>query len=223
MDRDPRGTISQQGNVMRIDNAFVEDVVPANRSSNGYLLVSYATAGANRTTSIQNLRLNITRNTVLLDSLGRQIRLSDIRKGMWVNVVFSSAMTRSIPPQSTAFLIVARRDFQTSSSTTTTGRIAMVDPLNEILYTGNPFDVNSQTKYLLSNATITDRSGRPISIRALQPGQRVRITCKFPDFEYSTADNSFSCSTALTLLHILCKGCINNINKPCDIPCFSLS
>ena len=46
MDRDPRGTISQQGNVMRIDNAFVEDVVPANRSSNGYLLVSYATAGA---------------------------------------------------------------------------------------------------------------------------------------------------------------------------------
>ncbi len=157
MDRDPRGTISQQGNVMRIDNAFVEEVVPANRSSNGYLLVSYATAGANRTTSIQNLRLNITRNTVLLDSLGRQIRLSDIRK-------------------STAFLIVARRDFQTSSSTTTTGRIAMVDPVNEILYTGNPFDVNSQTKYLLSNATITDRSGRPISIRALQPGQRVRIT-----------------------------------------------
>lgn len=125
MDRDPRGTISQQGNVMRIDNAFVEEVVPANRSSNGYLLVSYATAGANRTTSIQNLRLNITRNTVLLDSLGRQIRLSDIRKGMWVNVVFSSAMTRSIPPQSTAFLIVARRDFQTSSSTTTTGRVAM--------------------------------------------------------------------------------------------------
>ena len=171
MDRDPRGTISQQGNVMRIDNAFVEEVVPANRSSNGYLLVSYATAGANRTTSIQNLRLNITRNTVLLDSLGRQIR-----KGMWVNVVFSSAMTRSIPPQSTAFLIVARRDFQTSSSTTTTGRVAMVDPVNEILYTGNPFDVNSQTKYLLSNATITDRSGRPISIRALQPGQRVRIT-----------------------------------------------
>ena len=136
MDRDPRGTISQQGNVMRIDNAFVEEVVPANRSSNGYLLVSYATAGANRTTSIQNLRLNITRNTVLLDSLGRQIRLSDIR----------------------------------------TGRVAMVDPDNEILYTGNPFDVNSQTKYLLSNATITDRSGRPISIRALQPGQRVRIT-----------------------------------------------
>lgn len=176
MDRDPRGTISQQGNVMRIDNAFVEEVVPANRSSNGYLLVSYATAGSNRTTSIQNLRLNITRNTVLLDSLGRQIRLSNIRKGMWVNVVFSSAMTRSIPPQSTAFLVVARRDFQTSSSTTTTGRVAMVDPVNEILYTGNPFDVNSQTKYLLSNATITDRSGRPISIRALQPGQRVRIT-----------------------------------------------
>ena len=146
MDRDPRGTISQQGNVMRIDNAFVEEVVPANRSSNGYLLVSYATAGANRTTSIQNLRLNITRNTVLF------------------------------PPQSTAFLIVARRDFQTSSSTTTTGRVAMVDPVNEILYTGNPFDINSQTKYLLSNATITDRSGRPISIRALQPGQRVRIT-----------------------------------------------
>ena len=95
---------------------------------------------------------------------------------MWVNVVFSSAMTRSIPPQSAAFLVVARRDFQSSSSTTTTGRIAMVDPVNEILYTGNPFDINSQTKYLLSNATITDRSGRPINMRALRPGDRVRIT-----------------------------------------------
>lgn len=81
MDRDPRGTISQQGNVMRIDNAFVEEVVPANRSSNGYLLVSYATAGSNRTTSIQNLRLNITRNTVLLDSLGRQITAFRYTKG----------------------------------------------------------------------------------------------------------------------------------------------
>lgn len=176
MDRDPRGTISQQGNVMRIDNAFVEEVVPANRSSNGYLLVSYATAGANRTTSIQNLRLNITRNTVLLDSLGRQIRLSDIRKGMWVNVVFSSAMTRSIPPQSTAFLIVARRDFQTSSSTTTTGRVAMVDPVNEILYTGNPFDVNSQTKYLLSNATITDRSASGHYSRDNGSGSHMQIS-----------------------------------------------
>ena len=152
MDRDPRGTISQQGNVMRIDNAFVEEVVPANRSSNGYLLVSYATAGANRTTSIQNLRLNITRNTVLLDSLGRQIRLSDIRKGMWVNVVFSSAMTRSIPPQSTAFLIVARRDFQTSSSSTTTGRVAMVDPLNEILYTA-PADRSASGHYSRDNGS----------------------------------------------------------------------
>lgn len=176
MNRDPRGTISQQGNVMRIDNAFVEEVVPAGRSSAGYILVSYAAAGANRTTSIQNLRLNITQNTILLDSSGKKIRLSDIRKGMWVNVVFSSAMTRSIPPQSAAFLVVARRDFQSSSSTTTTGRIAMVDPVNEILYTGNPFDINSQTKYLLSNATITDRSGRPINMRALRPGDRVRIT-----------------------------------------------
>ena len=50
MDRDPRGTISQQGNVMRIDNAFVEEVVPANRSSNGYLSF-LCTAGANRITS----------------------------------------------------------------------------------------------------------------------------------------------------------------------------
>ena len=214
MDRDPRGTISQQGNVMRIDNAFVEEVVPANRSSNGYLLVSYATAGANRTTSIQNLRLNITRNTVLLDSLGRQIRLSDIRKGMWVNVVFSSAMTRSIPPQSTAFLIVARRDFQTSSSTTTTGRIAMVDPLNEILYTGNP--------------SLKCHDHRPLRQTDQHPGITAGTTgpdhtCKFPDFEYSTTDNGVSCPTALIFLHILCKGCINNINKPCDIPCFSLS
>ena len=60
-----------------------------------------------------------------------------LQKGMWVNVIFSSRMTRSIPPQSGALLIVVKRGIQTPSSVTT-APVAYVDPANNFLYTGNP-------------------------------------------------------------------------------------
>ena len=41
MNNDPRGTIIQQGNVMRIDNALVEDVFCYDNKI-GHILVSYA-------------------------------------------------------------------------------------------------------------------------------------------------------------------------------------
>ncbi|OYP57947.1 hypothetical protein C8E03_11654 [Lachnotalea glycerini] len=175
MNNDNRGTISQQGNIMRIDNALVEEVSAPNRAT-GYLLVSYAVLKPKGMTSIQLLRLNIGRNTVILNSFGLSMCLCDIRKGMWIDSLFSPIMTRSIPPQSSAFLIVARRELKSSVSVTT-DRIAMVDVNNNFLYTGNPNNINSQIRFALSNSTtISDRNGNPVSLRSLRPGQMVRVT-----------------------------------------------
>lgn len=45
-----------------------------------------------------------------------------------------------------------------------------------LLYTGNPNDINSQVRYVVSNSTFSDPSGRPITLSSLRPSQRVRIT-----------------------------------------------
>lgn len=176
MNQDPRGTISRHGNLLRIDNALVEEVsVSDNNRNTGHMLISYAVHEPRQTTSIQTLRLNINRNTTVLNSLGRRICFCDIREGMWVDTIFSSAMTRSIPPQANAFLVIARNR-RADSSSTTTDRIASVDTENNFLYTGNPNNINSQIRFVISNATtISDRNGRPIRLRSLRPGQMVKI------------------------------------------------
>ena len=175
MNNDPRGTIVQRGSILRIDDAFVDESVCFNNFS-GYLLISYSASNSNHAESIQTLRLNISRNTPVLNSMGQYISLCSIKKGMWVDVVFSSNMTRSIPPQANAFLVISVVP-QASSAVVSTERIAYIDAKNNFLYTGNPNDVNSQKRFVLTGTTsFTDRAGRPISINALRPGQMVKIT-----------------------------------------------
>ena len=147
MNTETRGTLSRRGNISQITNAFVEEVNAFSNTSTGYIIVSYAASPGQQSDNIQMLRLNINRNTVILDSSGQVISLSEIRPQTWINAVFSSAMTRSIPPQANAFLI-----------------------------TGNPNDINSQVRYVVSNSTFSDPSGRPITLSSLRPSQRVRIT-----------------------------------------------
>ena len=55
----------------------------------------------------------------------------------WINAVFSSAMTRSIPPQANAFLIMVQRRRPQIEIATSIGRIASIDAANGFLYTGN--------------------------------------------------------------------------------------
>ena len=176
MNNDPRGTLVQQGNFMRIDNAFVEESSCMN-DNNGFLVVSYAVRGANQTTSIQRIRLNVNRNTAILNSFGQRTSLCRIRRGSWINAIFSSRMTRSNPPQSNALFILVRRPSQNLAPTVTTARVAFVDPVNNLLYTGSPNNINRQTRYVITNSTaIINSSGRQVGIRALRPGQMVRIT-----------------------------------------------
>lgn len=183
MNNDPRGTLIQQGNILRVDNALIEDVFTTSNST-GFIVISYADNSPNQTPTIQRIRLNITRNTVLVNSFGRNMCLCDFHVGMWVNAVFSSFMTRSIPPQTNAFFVMARRTAQPpvlppinpGPPNTTTARIASVDPVNQLIVTGNRNNINSQARFIVNQATtITDRDGRLINLRALRPGQTVRI------------------------------------------------
>lgn len=169
------GTILRPGDIIRANNALVEEAVCFSNAT-GFLLIAYRAAGANRNTSMQRVRLNVDRNTILLDSFGRTISLCRIRAGMRVNAVFSSRMTRSMPPQANAFLITVLRQ-QHQESSVSTGRIAFVDHRNNTVTTGNPNDINDQVRYVVTDTTaILDRMGRPISLRQLRPGQMVRIT-----------------------------------------------
>lgn len=160
---------------MRIGNAFVEESFCGHPSS-GYIIVSYSVPEENDAVSIQNLRLNLNQNTVILNTFGQRICTCCIQEGMWVNAVFSARMTRSLPPQSNALVIIVQRRPQAPSSITT-DRIASVDTANRFLYTGNPNDINSQTRFVITDTTsITNRFGSPIRLNSLRPGQLVQIT-----------------------------------------------
>lgn len=176
MNTETRGTLSRRGNISQITNTFVEEVNAFSNTSTGYIIVSYAASPGQQSDNIQMLRLNINRNTVILDSSCQVISLSEIRPQTWITAVFSSAMTRSIPPQANAFLIMVQKRHPQIEIATSIGRIASIDAANGFLYTGNPNDINSQVRYVVSNSTFSDPSGRPITLSSLRPSQCVRIT-----------------------------------------------
>ena len=86
MDNITRGRLIQQGNLMRINNAFVEEASCVNNSV-GNILISYSVPERNRPDSIQYIRLNLNRNTVILNSFGQSMCICCIQRGMWVNVI----------------------------------------------------------------------------------------------------------------------------------------
>ncbi|MGL6221877.1 MAG: hypothetical protein ACRC36_27885 [Lacrimispora sphenoides] len=168
-----RGTISQVGSILHIENALVEDVFTSN-SRTGYVLVSYAAPGRNEMINIELLQLNVDWDTILINQFGDSISLCTVRKGMWINAEFSAAMTRSIPPQTKAFRIVAF--LQMPAYRTTTDWIVSVDVANGFLVTGNPDDETDQMRFVVSRATeILDQNNNPIRFSSLQPGQLVRV------------------------------------------------
>lgn len=185
------GTIIQQGSVMRINNAFVEDVSCFN-NSNGNILISYSVRARNNINTIQTMQLNLNRGTTVLNSFGQRMCICCIEPGMWVNVVFSARMTRSIPPQANAFLVAVQRNPVQPPRpvppirpvppvrpvpSVTTGRITLIDFDNNFFYTEDPNNRNNQTKFIVTNTTtFTNRFGAPISFNSLWPGQMVRVT-----------------------------------------------
>lgn len=173
-----RNSSNQQGMVLsntiiHVENAIIEEVV-AYTGRTGYVLISFGVTDENNMFSMQEVRLNVGNNTVIMDEGGSSLNLYDLREGMRIDGDFSSAMTRSIPPQSQAYRIVVLQE--DVSVTITTDRVVSVDRNNGFLFTGNFYDMYDQMIFTISNETvILDRKNNIIPLEAIQPGQLVRV------------------------------------------------
>lgn len=86
--------------ITHISNGTIENITTENNAS--FVTISYMERINNRDVP-RTARLAVGRNTTVLDENGNFVPASTLATGMIVNAVVSSAMTRSIPPQTTAF------------------------------------------------------------------------------------------------------------------------
>lgn len=169
----PQGMLSLGGNIISIENATIEEVIADTRRT-GYLLISYEVLDQNNMIYIDQVRLNVGLNTLIENELGVSLSMYDLQKGMQIDAEFSIAMTRSIPPQSNAYRIIVL--LQEPSENVTTDRVISVETDTGFLITGNPYDINDQMKFSVSNNTlILNPNGIPIPLEAIQPGQLVKV------------------------------------------------
>lgn len=82
-----------------ISNAAIEEIFQEQNDT--FVTVSYMTGFKTR----QTVRLVVNPRTIILNTNGIPVPATALRIGMTINASISSAMTRSIPPQTTAFEI----------------------------------------------------------------------------------------------------------------------
>lgn len=161
-----------------MDNAFlaqltgglVEQVESGRNGS--FVLISHAEC--TECDRNQTIRLNVGNNTIILDENGNRIPLTNLRKGMTVNAAFSSATTRSIPPQAAAYFIQVMRS--PANDNITVGRITNIDRQNRSFTTMSDGNVSSVIRFnVADNARIWNIFGRPMNFSGLTLGMRVRV------------------------------------------------
>lgn len=176
MNRDssvPQGMQVQRDTIIHVENAIIEEVA-TNTGNTGYILISFEASDENNRMYMQEVRLNVGDNTIIIDEEGTSLNLYDLNEGMRIDADFSSAMTRSIPPQSSAYRIVVLQE--EASVNITTDRVVSIDTNNGFLLTGNPYDMYDQMIFTISNETvILDEDNEIIPLEAIQPGQLVRV------------------------------------------------
>ncbi|MBP1926472.1 hypothetical protein J2Z76_002341 [Sedimentibacter acidaminivorans] len=161
----------KRNEVIFVQDALIEEIIIDNRT--GFVTISYGVMGERCMVYMQLVTLVVDRDTVIRNQFGQDLSLRDLREGMIVDAEFSSAMTRSIPPQSRAFRITV---IQNDSINITEDRVLSVDINNGFFYTGNAEDMLSQMRFVVNNETrIMDRRGNKIRLRDLRPGQLVRV------------------------------------------------
>ena len=158
--------------VVRISNGIIENV---NRDSRNTLLTVTYNERINNRRRNQTIVLVVNNNTTILDERGRPLPVRELSVGMTINAVTSSAMTRSIPPQSAAFLIrVISRPLP--QDMTTIGRIVDIDRRNRSFTTIQNENPSSIIRFNVpEDAVILNRNGRPMEFSRLTPGMRVRV------------------------------------------------
>ena len=164
---------SWKQNIIRVKNAMIEEIMIDREM--GYLTISYRNMGDTNMTHKGLITLIVHQNTIIQDEFGYTLPLRSLKEGMRINADFSSAMTKSIPPQSRAFrIVVISREMPFIIKV---DRVLKVDAKNNLLYTGSANNVYSQMKFIVTNTTIIlDRRGRRISLRSIRPGQLVKIS-----------------------------------------------
>ncbi|WMJ88162.1 hypothetical protein [Anaerocolumna sp. MB42-C2] len=166
-------TILQNGNVQRIDNAFIEEIYISSQRT-GYVLISYGAEERKNWRYRDFLRLNVGKDTQIMNQFGESLCLCDLEKGITVAAEFSPAMTRSIPPQARAFSIIANT--VAPDSIIKIDRVVSIDDINGFFITGNPYDINDQMIFTVSEETfILDQNYNQISLNEIQPGQSVMV------------------------------------------------
>jgi len=157
--------------IIHISNAAIEEI--SSERATTFVTVSYVDSSGGRRNE-QTVRLVVNPRTIILNTNGIPVPVTALRVGMTVNASFSSAMTRSIPPQATAYLIeIVRRQIP---ERVTVGRILDVDRNNQSFTTIGDRNVSSVIHFQVSeNTRIFDRFGRPVNFSGLRSGMRVQV------------------------------------------------
>ena len=157
--------------IIHISNGTIEDIF--SERGNTFVTVTYRDDSGRRPGN-QTVRLVAGPRTVILTANGISVPAAALRVGMSVNASFSSAMTRSIPPQAAAYRIrVLRRQ---APENITIGRILDIDRGRRSFTTISDRDFSSIIRFNLSKDTmIFDRFGREINFSRLTRGMRVWV------------------------------------------------
>ena len=162
--------LSFDNSTINISNAVIKEI--NSETDTTFVTISYSTCDRCSGNTLE-LRLVVSDNTIILDELGNPITVSTLQTDMTINAIVSSATTRSIPPQSNAFLIqIVNRPMNQNIYT---GRIINIDRENRNFTAINDGNISSTIRFNVPMTTrIFDIFGRPISFNRLMPGMRVR-------------------------------------------------
>lgn len=168
-------------------NAFIEDIF-TDRAT-GYVTIFYSQLGEFDIIYKNVITLIVGRQTVIRDQFGQNLTLWDLREGMIIDAITSSAMTRSIPPQSRAFNITVVNDMDFS---VTVDQVLRVDLINKFLYTGEACNPVTQMRFVITPSTIIlDRRVNRINLWNIRLGQTVRVEhATFQTASISPSDDS---------------------------------
>lgn len=162
---------SPNRNVIRVFSAVIEEIF---RDRNATLVTVAYDDCIGCTGQSNRVRLVVNQETDIYDERGRIIRAVELERGMTVDAEFSSAMTRSIPPQAQAFFI--RVTGRVNRTVTTTGRIVEVNTRNNSILVLRDQNPSSLIRFNISNDTvILDPFGRRTPLSSMRPGFRVRV------------------------------------------------
>ncbi len=154
--------------IISVTDAIITEVA----QENGMPLITITYTDTEQTE--QTVRLTVNERTILLGTNGIPVSDAILTEGMTVSATFSRAMTRSIPPQATAYIIVITA--WPLPEDITQGTILNTDRRGRSFLMIDERDFSSVIQFNVSDETvILNRFGVPIPFRELRPGTRVQV------------------------------------------------